>query len=209
MPVTTENAVRAKLTGLFVQVEPLFRADTIARYKIQAESQFKGWVTMLEGEKPKETRTMFGSILSPPDYVKNTKGSYSIAWDMLVASHKRGEWSCDLVKAERDANASVDYAKEHFITKQTKKIANATKLRTDRPTIDGMLRYNVLIEGTLTFKYPNNDCFALTMSMIVNHRYSRGYKSFYQFPARFGNVYIAGKRADGRISEKWMSENFK
>ncbi len=208
MPVKPENAIRAKLGGLFMQVEPQFRADTIERYKATAEGQFDAWVKLLAGEEPPRDR-WYHDTTRCPQYVGHTGGSYSPTWSMLVAAQSRNEWYCNFKRAEKDANDSVDYAKEHFITKQTKKITNATKLRTDRPTISGTLRYRVLIEGTLTFTYPNGDRFNVVMSMIVNHRYERGYTSFYQFPARFTDVHLDGKPTTARMSEKWMSENFK
>lgn len=209
--IKPETRFSARLTGLFLQVEQQFRDDTVARYKLVAESEWKSWEKLLTGPEPEKKRTFgFGSVLDPPKYVRCKAGSYSPNWDMLVASFNRGDWEKNEAAAIRDANDSVDYAKQHFISKQSKKLANATKLRTDRPTIAGKLIYKVLIEGSLTLKYPNGDSFLIVMSMIVNHRYTRGYTSFYQFPARFCNVKMAGEFVKpARVSEKWMSEHFK
>jgi hypothetical protein len=207
MPITPAKTIEVKLTALFALVEPKFREATINRYLLTARSQFAGYKELLAGEEPPRDR-WYHDVVSTPQYVSWT-GGMSTTWEARVKAMADGVFFCNEKKATEDAIASVRYAREHFISKQTKKLTNATQLRTDRPTIEGTLKYNVLIEGSMSFKYKNGDSFALTMSMIVNHRFERGYTSFYQFPARFGNVYIGGKRAEGRISEKWMSENFK
>jgi hypothetical protein len=201
------NSFNQRLTELFEQVEPQFRADTIARYRAVAENQFKGWVTMLEGPEPPQG-PWYSVGTACPDYV-TWDGGMGTTWKAKVDALKAGKYRINYQKAGRDANDSVTYAKQHFIAKQTKKLVNATKLRKDRPAIEGMLVYNVLIEGTLIVKYPNGDYFVINMSMIVNHRYERGYKSFYQFPARFSQAVINETKVTARLSEKYMSENFR
>lgn len=205
--ISKEKAIQAKLTGLFAQVEPKFRLDTIARYVARAEGNFKSWMELLAGPEPPRDR-FYWDATSCPQYV-TWDGGMSGAWADKVAAAGRGEYRADIKRATQDAIDSVRYAREHFISKQTKKITNATTLRPERPSIAGTLKYNVLIEGILTFLYKNGDRFDVVMSMIVNHRYTRGYTSFYQFPARFTNVTLGGQPVTARLSEKWMSENFK
>lgn len=205
--INKAKAVEAKLRGLFLQVEPQFRRDTVARYVDLANRQFTSWLELLEGPEPPRDRHYHESVACP-QYV-TWDGGMGSSWEAKVAAAKRGEYRANIQRATSDANASVDYAKEHFISKQTKKITNATTHRTDHPSIAGKLRYKVVIEGTLTFQYKNGDSFQVVMSMIVNHRYTRGYTSFYQFPARFTNVNMAGTLVTDRMSERWMAENFK
>lgn len=196
-----------RLTELFEQVEPQFRADTVARYRSQAEGQLAGWLKQLEGPEPKRG-PWYHTVTACPEYV-TWDSALGTSWEAKVRAAKAGKYRANVERAERDANDSVDYAKAHFIAKQAKKLTNATKLQAGRPTIAGRLVYNVLIEGTLTVAYPNKNCFTIEMSMIVNHRYERGAKSFYQFPARFVAAQLGGHRVSARLSEKWMSKHFK
>lgn len=205
--ISNQKAIQAKLTGLFVKVEPKFRSDTIARYVDVANTNFALWIATLTGPEPPRDQHYHDAVRCP-DYV-TWDGGIGSSWQAKVEASKRGEFRADVAKATRDANASVDNAKLHFISKHTKKITNATTHRTDRPTIAGTLRYRVVVQGTLTFTYKNGDSFEVVMSMIVNHRYTRGYTSFYQFPARFTNVKLAGEVVTARMSERWMAENFK
>lgn len=202
-----EKIIQAKLTNLFGKVEPQFRLDTIARYVERANNNFALWIATLTGPEPPRDRHYHDAVRCP-QYVTWTGGMGS-SWAAKVEASKRGEFRADIKLATTDAIASVTYAREHFIAKQSKKILNATTHREDRPTIAGTLKYKVLIEGTLSFDYPNGDHFDIVMSMIVNHRYTRGYTSFYQFPARFTNVKLAGEVVTARLSELWMAENFK
>lgn len=206
--IKPEAAFSARLTGLFAQVEPQFRKDTVARYVAQATANYNSWMKRLAGPEPPRD-CWYHDAVSSPQYV-TWDGGMTSTWEGKVEAAKRGEFRADIKRAEQDANDSVDYAKQHFISKQTKKLTNATKLRTDRPTIAGKLRYKVLIEGTLRLEYPNGDRFEVVMSMIVNHRYERGCTTFYQFPARFCNVKLGGLLVmPARVSEKWMADNFK
>jgi hypothetical protein len=197
-----------KLTAMFESVEPAFREETVKRYRAAAAAQLKYWLTLLEGPEPQRGRNYWEET-SVPQYVVTTAGSYSPSWQSKVDLAKQGKWVADYVRAERDANNSVDDAKLHFIAKQSKKLANATKLHKGLPTLTGSLKLNVVIEGHLLVSYKNGDGFRLEMSMIVNHRYQRGCTTFYQFPARFKDVCCKAELPKGNISEKWMSENFK
>jgi hypothetical protein len=60
----------------------------------------------------------------------------------------------------------------------------------------------------MTVIYKNGDFFHLGMKIITNYRYTRGFTSFYQFPATFNWGQVGGKKF-GRVSEAWMSESFK
>lgn len=201
-----------KLTEMFSVVEPAFRKATLLRYREAADRQLAGWLRLLEGDEP--PRNMYYNIVtSQPQYVRRLKSSDSYehpnAWELKQTIAKTGGYRADYEKAKKDANALVDQAKQHFISKQTKKLTTATKLRTDTPKLGGTLSFNgVVVTGHLLVTY-GDSLFRLDMSMIYNHRYERGYTEFYQFPARFKTVVIAGERATGRISEKWMSENFR
>lgn len=196
----------AKLTGLFASVEPKFQEATVNRYLSIARGNYKSYMDMLSGPKPERINYR---ALDAPQYV-SWKGGMSCDWDGRVRAAQAGLFYCDEKRATDDAMMSVRRAREHFIFKHSKKLANATKLRTDRPTISGTLRFNVSVQGVLVVSYANGDKFDIVMSMIVNSRSSmRGYTSFYQFPARFSNVQLGGQTVKSRVSEQWMSENFK
>jgi hypothetical protein len=202
---TFENA----LTTMFAQAEPAFREFTVKRYMARATEQFEQWSKLLSGEEPPKDRR-YHDRLHRPDYVGVHGGTYSLYWDGMVANFKAGKFYCNIDRAVKDANDAVDCAKTHFVSKQSKKLKNATKLRTDSPSLEGHLHFNgLIVTGTLKVTFPNGDWFTIELDMIVNHRYSRGHKSFYQFPARFKECEIAGQRQKVRLSEKWMSEHFK
>lgn len=197
-----------RLTKLFEQVEPQFRADTVARYVGTAKGNLEAWLNLLKGPEPPRVIGTFRRSWEVPNYVDHKDGVYPLFWLKLQEEAKAGKWTANVARAARDANNSVDYAKHHFISKQSRKLENATKLCEDRPSISGKLVYNVLIEGTLRIKFSNGSRFDIVMSMIVNHRYERGFTQFYQFPARFTNVVVNESMPTARTSEKWMSENF-
>lgn len=201
------EAFVSKLTTMFEVVEPDFRAETIKRYKSAAAAQLTYWLTLLEGPEPKHGPGYWEQT-SVPHYVNCLSSSYSPNWQNKVELAKQGKWATDYNKAEREANDSVDDAKRHFINKQSKKLANATKLHRGKPALTGSLKLNVVIEGHLLVSYKNGDGFRLEMSMIVNHRYERGCTTFYQFPARFKDV-ICKAPLPKNVSESWLSENFK
>lgn len=201
------DAYIAKLTEMFEKVEPEFRAAMIQKYKSAAAAQLTHWLTLLEGPEPQRGRWYFEQT-SVPTYVKCLASTYSPHWQSKVDLAKNGQWVANYELAERDANRSVDQAKSHFINKQSKKLANATKLHKGKPTLTGILKLNLVIEGHLLVSYKNGDGFRLDMSMIVNHRYQRGCTTFYQFPARFKDVSMKDELPK-TISEKWMSEHFK
>jgi len=127
----------------------------------------------------------------------------------LVAARQRGEFVANYELAEREANASVDHAKLQFVGKTAKKLENATKNHPGTPRIGGYLSFNQAISGGLKVEFDSGDEFLLVLTIIVNHRYKRGHKSFYQFPARFGSVKLRGVDVKARFSEAWMEKNFK
>jgi hypothetical protein len=193
-----------KLTEMFEQVEPEFRLMMIQKYKSAAAAQLTHWLTLLDGPEPNRGR-FYWEQTSVPQYVKCLASSYSPQWQSKVDLAKKGQWAADYVRAEQDANRSVDEAKSHFINKQSKKLTNATKLHKGKPALTGSLKLNVVIEGHLLVSYKNGDGFRLDMSMIVNHR---ACTTFYQFPSRFKDVCCKTPLVKS-ISEKWMSENFR
>jgi hypothetical protein len=202
------NVFTAKLTELFESVEPQFRAATIERYRRHAELTHRSWLERMAKPKPADLR-LAREALRLPEYTKSTKGSWNPTWEVMVQDIAAGLFIIDYARAEQDANRSVSSAKEHFIAKQSKKLANATKRRKGTPKLRGELKCDSVVTGHLMVLYNAQDHFILTMNMIVNHRYQRGYTSFYQFPARFTNVHIDGVLQTGsRISEFWMGENF-
>ena len=200
-----EKSIRQRLTNLFEQVEPAFQKDTIDRYIAHAKAEHTAWIKLLKGPEPPRDRFYYMKV-SIPHYV-TWKGAFGSSWQAKVDAID--EFKCNKKKATSDAIAAVRDAKSHFIEKQTRKITNATRLRKDRPTIKATLRYEVRIEGVMKFKYPNGDSFALHMGMIVNYRHTRGFTSFHQFPARFKDVILNGEPVKARLSESWMSQNFK
>ncbi len=203
-----------KLTAMFEEIEPEFLAKQKERFKNMATSQFEGWMSYLNGPKPTKTEKRSFWQIRMPEFVKVKSGSYSVQWEALQSAKERGEFSADYAKAEREAIDTVKYAKLHFITKQDKKLTNATKSHTGSPELSGRLGFNSVgvITGVLIASYENGDQFQVDMSVIVNYRYnsrSGGSGGFYQFPARFALARIGGESVKARLSEKWMSENFK
>ena len=196
-----------KLTQMFEQIEPEFRATTLENYKNRATNDLESWLKLLDGPQPVGRE---GLRLRMPQYVTTTGGSYSLHWPRLQEDRRRGLFVADYVSAERDATRAVDFAKQHFVGKQTKKLTNATKNHAGQPKIGGYLKFDSgIITGALVVKYDNGDEFVVSMSIITNHRYEKQYTSFHQFPARFGGVKLKGEAVKGRISEIWMETNFK
>lgn len=205
-----------KLTSLFESVEDKFREETIARYKRIAVAQYEHWVDTLRGEEP-ENRGIHGRMakndaMARPQYVRclETKPNYMPkTWLSLREEINKGLYEVDFAKAEKDANDSVTYAKQHFIAKQSNKIANACQSRPDSEIKElvGTLACNGVVTGLLTVHCLGGDKFTIHMNMIVNHRFERGFTSFYQYPARFCDVYLRGATFK-KASEKWMMENF-
>lgn len=119
------------------------------------------------------------------------------AHDGYTANHKQ---------AKKDANDAVDSAKAHFISKQSKKLANAVGDRKIVST-EGVLSCNGVVTGHIVVKVEGGDSFVLEMDMITNCRYHPNYISFYQFPARFKKINI-GATTNNSESEEWMAEHF-
>lgn len=196
---------QAKLTTMFEAVEGEFRDATLKRFRTVAEQQYQGWLKRLEGPEPKTF--YLGDLTQPPKYV-SYKEEYLRTWEAKQAAARYGHYSIDYEKAERDANAQVDQAKLHFISKQTKKLETATTLCVGTPSLRGSLEFNgIVVTGVLRVAYGKSS-FRLEMSMIVNNRHERGYIEFYQFPARFTDVVI-GPLKFKTASQTFMSENFR
>lgn len=215
-----------KLTNLFEKVEPQFREETVARYKAWAQSSYESWKTRVLGDEPQppegpkysRQRSEFDhdkrQTMRLPEYtmpiseeVEPIDFYADDAWAKLREQIAKGLYTVNFKKAERDANFEVDGAKLHFIKKQTAKLDNACQ-HVKHLIVSGELSCNKVVTGFMLVK-AGDDQFTLTMNMIVNHRYGRGYTSFYQFPARFTNVILGGEKQKGSISEAWMAENFK
>ncbi len=93
--------------------------------------------------------------------------------------------------------------------KNSRKLATATQLKKKKPTLNGALCWNqwprATVTGLLTVDYGDSQ-FNLHMSIKINYRDGRPY---HQFPAIFAHVLIKGVAPKARMSEKWLSENFK
>lgn len=197
----------AKLTELFEAVEPQFRAAQVAKYRETANNQLAAWLQRLEGPEPDRKQRYYVDLTRPPQYVGFKQATSRFDWAWMQAN--KADYFADLERAESDANTSVDQGKAHFISKQSKKLDTATKNYKGRGRIkiSGELRFRVLIEGHLDVQFAADSRFRLAMSMIVNYRYKSGFKSFYQFPARFQGVVIRGVKLD-KPSEARMAELF-
>lgn len=206
------STYESKLTAMFAEIEPEFRAKQSERYKTLATSQLEIWLKYLDGPKPDDTKRRLWSVRLP-DFVDVHGGSYNPQWEAMQAMRKRGDFRCAYGRAEKAAKDSVDYAKLHFVTKQNKKLTNATKNHKGSPSLGGRLGFDSagVIVGALTAVYENGDEFTVMMSVIVNYRYNSrtGGGGFYQFPARFGRVKMGGEVVKARLSEGWMERNFK
>lgn len=195
----------AKLTELFVQVEPHFLKARIEDYRRMAETQHKVWTENMVGPIPEGWREV-AAKLRVPAYTKCNQPSYASYWDYMVKHVAAGHFEINYDKAEKDARFEVAQAKVGFVKKNSSKLANATKLRTGKPKVDGSLAYvGGIVTGRLAVVYGAGDKFDLAMSIKWNYRNGR---SYHQFPAIFQNVLIGGKRPATRISENWMGENF-
>jgi hypothetical protein len=211
----------AKLTDMFEAVEIAFREAAVARYREQAENAHSVWVKRLEGPEPKAEelaklgrgywRSTLGDLMAVPKYTKRTKPNDYVntySWEPLRKAIGEGHFAIDFSQAKADAHREVDAVKRHFVTKQTKKLTNATKLRKGVAKLEGTLVYNVVIIGQLVVTFANGDSFTLEMSITYNR--SKLGKPFWQYPARFANVILNGKcPKSGVISEAWMGANFK
>lgn len=198
------------LTRIFEEVEPKFREQQIVSYKAQASSQLEWVLSWLDGPEP-DGKTKTWHDFSIPRYVNVAGGAWYRGWDALQRIRKEGGFRAAFERAEADANRSVDAAKAHFITKQCKKLDNATKNHPGESQVSGFLRLDGsgIIAGRLKVEYKNGDEFTLNMSVIVNYRHARGFTSFYQFPARFTRVKLNGEFVKARLSEGWMEDNFR
>lgn len=224
----------SKLKEMFEKVEPQFREAEIKAYRAQAEGQLATWLKRV-AEGPVTASYGNHDRNRPPSYVTfkrenlneklgnrtfesgGQKYDFPLALDLnssqdearFVAYRKLAELGLFLANyeaAERDANRAVDGAKDHFLTKQSKKLRNACGER-KVVKLDGHLVYRGVITGQLDVYVEGGDEFVLEMGMIVNHRYRPRFLSFYQFPARFTHSVIGGKK-HGNQSEEWMAEHF-
>lgn len=212
-----------KLTRMFEQVEAQFRAETVERYERHAGLQVSAWMLRLGTDEPMWTPESHKSerefnwdkadSIKPPQYAKRVKDidtsvDYRITWEQMRDRINAGVYDVDLKQAAKDANDSVDAAKANFIAKQSKKLENATVLRTDFRSMKGSLKCNGVVTGYLHVFFKNGDKFSIHMNMIVNYRYSRGYTSFHQFPARFYDVVLGGEPVK-KVSEQWLKDNYR
>lgn len=198
-----QSTFEKKLTAMFAIVEPEFRDATVKKYVTSAESQLDSWISTLKGPEPPYNPYFWAG--NPPHYVRCKSGAYSRAW----ADKQKQEWFADVEGAKRDAIDSVRRAREHFIQKQSKKLATAIQRYDGIPKLDGNLVFNgLVVTGHLTVKYGSGSSFRIDMDMIVNHRFNTG-NSFYQFPARFKDAVLYGVKMEGRLSEAFMAQNFK
>jgi len=195
----------AKLTKLFEAIEPQFRTAQVQKYRTTAEAQLGGWLQRLEGPAP--TGRYAWDQMYSPEYVAIRQPTSRHDWTWM--QEHRADYYANVQKAKRDANAAVDQAKAHFISKQSGKLISATKNYAGRGRIkvSGQLGCNVVITGHLDVHFNASYRFRLAMSMIVNYRYRPRFTSFYQFPARFQHVIVNGEMLD-RVSEAQMAELF-
>lgn len=224
---TKFNTFEQKLAEMFGTVEAAFREGEVRSYRAQADAQVAAWLKRVEAGPVKGPGVNW-RVNCPPEYVLfvrehldkklepgdvfalNCGGFEERKFGVYKKLAAMGEFKPNYDKAEKDANAAVDAAKAHFISKQGKKLATAFGNRTDIASIEGQLVYQGVITGWLKVTCKNGDQFTLDMNMIVNHRYEPHFTSFYQYPSRFTSVSINGKPpAKGtKLSEEWMAEHF-
>ena len=156
-----------KLTRMFEQIEDQFMAEMIAQYRRNATLQLEEWLKLLDGPEPVGRER---SRIRVPEFVTTTTAEYSLWWPDLQMKRREGKFVANYELAEREARAAVESAKVHFVTKQGRKLENATKNHAGIPQIGGSLRFHSTITGFLEVAYPGGDEFVLTMSIIVNHR---------------------------------------
>ncbi len=194
-----------KLTDLFEQVEPIFLEATLQRYRRNAEMYHQAWLNRMAGPKPENPRAEHDSM-RVPQYTTTTGGSYAPYWDFMVRDIAAGKFIINYAHAERDAREEVASAKAGFVTKNSRKLNTATQLKRKSPSLNGCLSYNGgIVTGTLLVEYGKSH-FILAMSIKLNYRNGQPY---YQFPAIFQHVMINGVAPKARMSEAWLSENFK
>ncbi len=199
-----QSVFLTKLLAMFAQVEPKFREQTREYYKLMVESQWDSWQETLKlpfDQLPLE----YGRRHIPrsPDYI-TFEGALSHTWE----AYQKANWKPLWDKAARDADAEVDNARAHFTIKLDKKLRDATKQRNDFPKLSGQLANGQRITGFVLADYPNGDSFRVELSIVRNVRYERGFRPYYQFPARFSVAKINGAVVRPK-SLAWMQENFK
>lgn len=210
----TVNPHEKILTRLFEQVEPAFRAHQIEAYERMANLGVKHYVEKLlalDGIEDKTEASKQWHLIERnerPRYMKYRDGSMIHWLDSYIKGAKEGAFLPDLKSAQYDANALVDSAKTHFVSKLTKKLDNALKNCTKKPKLSGELRFVGRIVGWLDVKVGYSG-FRVEMSMITNYRYSgRGSTIFHQFPARFTEIIEDKVKIKKSASEAWMAEYF-
>lgn len=195
---------------MFAKVEPAFKEQTREYYRKLVERNFSDWQDTLalpwETIKERQRQDRFGgSLPRSPEYVTHTD-AISHTWE----AYQKANWVAQYERAQKDADAEVINAREHFTTKLNEKLRKATEKRTDQAfaKLTGQLRMGVRITGFVKADYPNGDSFRVELSIVRNVRYERGYHPYYQFPARFSVAVIGGKTVRPK-SLAWMQENFK
>jgi hypothetical protein len=233
---TTQDGFREILTCCFAGIEADFRAQTVARYRAAANSDLEAWRHRLGREPalPSADRTAnrwsksfvpyyqqnrphgyvkFDRSRAPrQDWIRNcTDAAEQAEWEWHRECFRLGLYTADREQAEQDAHAVVDSAKAHFVEKQSQKLTSACGdrlvgvaggLSFHRGVITGYLDVTAREPGE-----PAEDGFRLELSIIVNRRHEPRYIEFYQFPARFTQVRLAGEE-HAQASEAWLAEHW-
>ena len=210
----TPKLVREKLAAMFAEVEPAFYAETRGRYKRQAEAEHRTWIERLETSEDGEYKDSrgFTNTYHQGRYVCWIAGegfSHYVREPFQWAYRKANKhcYHPDYGRAERDADAAVESARQTFLHRQGQKMAAALEGRDDLKEAVGRLRFEGVIVGGLTVYMENDDKFTLHTQIITNCRYDPRYVNFYQFPSRFNSIVKDGTKYVTK-SEAWMRGSF-
>lgn len=207
----TPKLVQAKLTAMFAEVEPAFRAETRGRYKRQAEAEHHTWIERLETSDDGKYKSPHGymNTYHPGQYVRYERRDEfdggPFTWNGQRIA--KGRYFPDYKRAERDADAAVEGARQTFLHRQGQKIAAALEGREDLKEAVGQLRFDGVIVGGITVRMENGDKFTLYTQIITNYRFEPRYVAFYQFPSRFNAIVKDGTKYTTK-SVAWMEESF-
>jgi hypothetical protein len=109
------NDFNTAVTAIFEQVEPKFRAAEVQKYRNVAQHQLDGWLGELET----------GCVSRVGFYRPYVKCDRYFGYHIPVETLRTYKYEANFERAETDANMAVDQAKNHFISKLTKKLSNA------------------------------------------------------------------------------------
>ena len=150
--------------------------------------------------------------------VSSRPNEFHERWAVLTKGFDAGLYVPNYALAEKMAVEYVDQAEQHFVAKQSKKLASACG---ERPIvkIKGELRLAGIVTGhmvvTVQPRRPalGDDSFRVEMDIITNYRYghnsANGRLTVYaQFPARYKDVRIGGEVVKKSAGEKWMKDTF-